>query len=346
VRALPVNFVLISEAGSIAKELYLSVLVDRASKAVAFIASARGGVDIEQVARENPEDIHTLEVNFVQGLQPYQCRKLAFAMDLNAKQATQLTKIMLGLYRLFNEKDLALVELTPLAILTDGNLAVLDGKINSDDNANFRHPELVEMREIAQEDSRGSRQVRLKRTRTARSAARSTARAWRGDQRIGIIDAEPATPDVGGGAPRARTEAFADPVIDPVRAFVNIFGHRPQPHGSPRASSRRSRKSGHHSGCRAAEGTNVEAGKGAARQQRACHRIRQLINDLARRSGSARSSGRLTPRTAFTSPFPGGRRWCRETDRAPPAALFHTQPLSPKGAERGKQPRFHFHLPF
>jgi succinyl-CoA synthetase beta subunit len=116
-RALPVNVVLISEAGSIAKELYLSVLVDRASKAVAFIASARGGVDIEQVARENPEDIHTLEVNFVQGLQPYQCRKLAFAMELNVKQANQLTKIMLGLYRLFNDKDLSLVELNPLAIL-------------------------------------------------------------------------------------------------------------------------------------------------------------------------------------------------------------------------------------
>ena len=105
-RALPVNVVLICEASAIAKELYLSVLVDRSTKAVAFIASARGGVDIEQVARENPEDIHTLEVNFVQGLQPYQCRKLAFAMGLNVKQANQLTKIMLGLYKLFNEQDL------------------------------------------------------------------------------------------------------------------------------------------------------------------------------------------------------------------------------------------------
>src|SRR5437868_519116 len=151
-RALPVNTVLVCEATEIAKELYLSILVDRATKSVAFIASARGGVDIEQVARENPEDIHTLEVKFVEGLQPYQCRKLAFAMGLNAKQATQLTKIMLGLYRLFNDKDLSLVELNPLAIGKSGDLLALDGKVNSDDNAEFRHTDLAAMRDESQED--------------------------------------------------------------------------------------------------------------------------------------------------------------------------------------------------
>ncbi|MEO8461515.1 MAG: ATP-grasp domain-containing protein, partial [Dokdonella sp.] len=108
-RALPVNCVLVTDASDIAKELYLSILVDRGSKTVAFIASAQGGVDIEQVARETPEDIHTVEVNFVEGIQPYQCRRLAFDMGLSAKQANQLTKIMTGLYKLFNEKDLALV---------------------------------------------------------------------------------------------------------------------------------------------------------------------------------------------------------------------------------------------
>ncbi|MGA9334781.1 MAG: ADP-forming succinate--CoA ligase subunit beta [Rudaea sp.] len=151
-RALPVNTVLICEATDIAKELYLSVLVDRTSKTISFIASARGGVDIEQVARENPEDIHTLEVNFVQGLQPYQCRSLGFAMGLNAKQVNQLTKIMLGLYRLFNDKDLSLVELNPLAIVKSGALLALDGKVNSDDNAEFRHPDLAAMRDESQED--------------------------------------------------------------------------------------------------------------------------------------------------------------------------------------------------
>ena len=149
---LPVDSVLITQATDIAKELYLSVLVDRATQTVTFIASAEGGMDIEQVAHEKPEAIKTLHVNYVQGLQPYQTRDLGFALGLNAKQVGQLSKIMLGLFKLFNEKDLALVELNPLAILTDGNLAVLDGKINSDDNANFRHPELVEMRDIKQED--------------------------------------------------------------------------------------------------------------------------------------------------------------------------------------------------
>ncbi|MBS0582074.1 MAG: ADP-forming succinate--CoA ligase subunit beta, partial [Proteobacteria bacterium] len=151
-RALPVNVVLVTEASDIAKELYLSVLVDRGTKSVAFIASARGGVDIEQVARENPEDIHTLEVNFVEGLQPYKCRQLGFAMGLNAKQAGQLTRIMLGLYKLFNEKDLALVELNPLAINKAGDLVALDGKVNSDDNAEFRHADLAAMRDESQED--------------------------------------------------------------------------------------------------------------------------------------------------------------------------------------------------
>src|SRR5688572_15499619 len=150
--ALPIDTVLISEGTDIAKELYLSVLVDRSSKSITFIASSDGGVEIEKTAEENPDAIKTLHVNYVQGLQPYQCRDLGFALGLDAKQVNQLTKIMMGLYRLFNEKDLALVELNPLAILKDGNLAVLDGKINSDDNATFRHPELAALRDVRQED--------------------------------------------------------------------------------------------------------------------------------------------------------------------------------------------------
>src|SRR5687768_9283432 len=146
--ALPVDSVLVTQATDIAKELYLSVLVDRSTQSVTFIASAEGGVEIEKTAEENPEAIQSLNVNFVQGLQPYQTRDVGFALGLNAKQVNQLTKIMLGLYRLFNDKDLALVELNPLAILKSGDLAVLDGKVNSDDNAAFRHPDLVQMRDI------------------------------------------------------------------------------------------------------------------------------------------------------------------------------------------------------
>ncbi|MGV8923570.1 MAG: ADP-forming succinate--CoA ligase subunit beta [Thermomonas sp.] len=231
--ALPVDSVLVTTATDIAKELYLSVLVDRSTQAITFIASSDGGVEIETTAVENPDAIKTLHVNYVQGLQPYQCRELGFSMGLTGKQVNQLTKIMLGLYKLFNEKDLALVELNPLAILTDGNLAVLDGKINSDDNANFRHPELVEMRDIAQEDE------------TEVLASKFDLNYVTMDGNIGcmvngaglamatmdVIKLEGGTPanflDVGGGATKERvTEAFKLILRAPdVKAiFVNIFG--------------------------------------------------------------------------------------------------------------------------
>ncbi len=232
-RALPVNVVLICEATAIAKELYLSILVDRATKAVAFIASARGGVDIEQVARENPEDIHTLEVNFVQGLQPYQCRKLAFTMGLNAKQANQLTKIMLGLYKLFNEQDLALVELNPLAIGACGDLIALDGKVNSDDNAEFRHPKLAAMRDESQEDHAEAVAVKHNLNYVTMDGnigcmVNGAGLAMATMDVIKLAGGEPANfLDVGGGATKERvTEAFKLILSsDKVRCIlINIFG--------------------------------------------------------------------------------------------------------------------------
>lgn len=230
---LPVDSVLITQATDIAKELYLSVLVDRSSRAVTFIASSDGGVDIEKTAQDNPDAIKTLHVNYVQGLQPYQCRDLGFALGLNAKQVSQLTKIMLGLFKLFHEKDLSLVELNPLAILDNGDLAVLDGKINSDDNASFRHPELVAMRDIRQEDP------------TEVQASQHDLNYVTMDGNIGCMvngaglamatmdviklnGGEPANfLDVGGGANKERvTEAFKLILSDSdVKAiFVNIFG--------------------------------------------------------------------------------------------------------------------------
>ena len=232
-RALPVNVVLICEATAIAKELYLSVLVDRSTKAVAFIASARGGVDIEQVARENPEDIHTLEVNFVQGLQPYQCRKLAFLMGLNLKQANQLSKIMLALYKLFNEQDLALVELNPLAIVANGDLVALDGKVNSDDNAEFRHPKLAAMRDESQEDHAEAVAVTHNLNYVTMDGnigcmVNGAGLAMATMDVIKLAGGEPANfLDVGGGATKERvTEAFKLILSsDKVRCIlINIFG--------------------------------------------------------------------------------------------------------------------------
>ncbi|CAA9304705.1 MAG: Succinyl-CoA ligase [ADP-forming] beta chain [uncultured Lysobacter sp.] len=230
---LPIDSVLISEGTDIDKELYLSVLVDRSTKSVTFIASAEGGMDIEQVAAEKPEAIHTLHVNYVQGLQPYECRNLGFALGLNAKQVGQLTKIMTGLYRLFMEKDLALVELNPLAILTNGELAVLDGKIDSDDNASFRHPELVAMRDIRQEDETEvlASQHDLNYVTMDGNIGCMVNGAGLAMATMDVIKLEGGEPanflDVGGGATKQRvTEAFKLILSsDKVKAiFVNIFG--------------------------------------------------------------------------------------------------------------------------
>lgn len=230
---LPIDSVLISEGTDIDKELYLSVLVDRDTQTVTFIASPEGGMDIEQVAKEKPEAIHTLHVNYVEGLQAYQCRDLGFAMGLNAKQTGQLTKIMLGLYKLFNEKDLALVELNPLAILTNGDLAVLDGKVDSDDNASYRHPDLVEMRDVRQEDETEVKasQFDLNYVTMDGNIGCMVNGAGLAMATMDVIALNGGSPanflDVGGGANKTKvTEAFKLILSsDKVKAiFVNIFG--------------------------------------------------------------------------------------------------------------------------
>jgi succinyl-CoA synthetase beta subunit len=231
--ALPIDCVLVCEGTDIAKELYLSVLTDRASKTITFIACAEGGVEIEKVAEETPDAIKSLHVNYVQGLQPYQCRQMGFDLGLNAKQVGQLTKIMLGLYKLFNEKDLALVELNPLAILTNGDLAVLDGKINSDDNATFRHPDLAAMRDVAQEDETEvlASKFDLNYVTMDGNIGCMVNGAGLAMSTMDVIALNGGSPanflDVGGGATKERvTEAFKLILSsDKVKAiFVNIFG--------------------------------------------------------------------------------------------------------------------------
>jgi succinyl-CoA synthetase beta subunit len=150
--ALPVDSVLIAEASDIESELYLSALIDRVNRCVTFMGSAAGGMDIEQVAATEPEKIVTIKVDNTAGLQPFQTRQIGFGMGLSGPQVRQLGKIMAGLYRLFCEKDLSLIEVNPLIIDKNQNLLALDAKINADDNALFRHPDLAAMRDEAQED--------------------------------------------------------------------------------------------------------------------------------------------------------------------------------------------------
>jgi len=231
--ALPINLVLVTEAGDIAKELYLSVLVDRGTRSITYIASSEGGVDIEQVAAETPDKIQTLNVDFVEGLQPYQGREIAFKLGLTAKQANQLAAIMGGLYRLFNDKDLALVELNPLAILADGNLYALDGKVNSDDNATFRHKDLAAMRDKTQEDETEvlASQYDLNYVTMDGNIGCMVNGAGLAMATMDVIALNGGAPanflDVGGGATKERvTEAFKLILSsDKVKAiFVNIFG--------------------------------------------------------------------------------------------------------------------------
>jgi succinyl-CoA synthetase beta subunit len=151
---LPINTLLIEEPTDIGRELYLSALVDRASRRILFMASSAGGMNIEEVAAQTPEKIHTILVDPVAGLQGYQCRKLAFHLELEGGQVRAFQKLMHGLYNLFAESDASLVEVNPLVVTTAGDLIALDAKINLDDNAFYRQPDLIAMRDISQEDER------------------------------------------------------------------------------------------------------------------------------------------------------------------------------------------------
>lgn len=149
---LPVNQVFVEAGSEIERELYLSLLVDRAHERVTFVASAAGGMDIEEVAATTPEKIFTVSVNPAAGLQAYQSRILAAGLSLEKEQMRQFVALSAKLYSLFCECDAALVEINPLVVNTSGQLLALDAKINIDDNALFRQPGLVAMRDPTQED--------------------------------------------------------------------------------------------------------------------------------------------------------------------------------------------------
>ncbi len=151
---LPVNVVYVEEGSEIDRELYLSMLVDREASRVAFIASAAGGMDIEQVAKDSPEQIFTVAIAPDAGLQDYQVRQLAFGLGLDKNQMRQFDDIVKRMYRLFDECDASQVEVNPLIVTKDGDVIALDAKINIDINALYRQPKLVELRDVTQEDEK------------------------------------------------------------------------------------------------------------------------------------------------------------------------------------------------
>jgi succinyl-CoA synthetase beta subunit len=143
----------VEDGSAIARELYLSALVDRETSRVAFIVSTEGGMDIEQVAHDTPEKILTFSIDPASGYFPYHGRKVAFALGLEGDQVKQCVKLIGDLYRMVVEKDMALLEINPLVVTKAGNLLALDGKMNFDSNALFRQKEVVAMRDLAEEDA-------------------------------------------------------------------------------------------------------------------------------------------------------------------------------------------------
>jgi succinyl-CoA synthetase beta subunit len=147
-----VRRLLIEETLPIEKELYLGILLDRAEAKPVFMASAAGGMDIEQVAAENPEAILKQYIDPGMGLEPFQARKIAFQLGLKPQQINPAVQFLTGLYRAFLDTDASLVEINPFISCSDGRLFALDAKLNFDDNALFRHSDLRELRDITEED--------------------------------------------------------------------------------------------------------------------------------------------------------------------------------------------------
>ncbi len=151
---LPVNSVLIEEINPIKREFYLSLLIDRETERVMFVASAEGGMDIEAVAAETPEKIISSHIHPAVGLQAYQCRKIAKLLGLQGGQVKELEKIMQGMYRFFLEKDASQIEINPLVETESEHLMVLDAKVNFDENAVGAHPDILQLRDQSQEDEK------------------------------------------------------------------------------------------------------------------------------------------------------------------------------------------------
>ncbi|MCB1499830.1 MAG: ADP-forming succinate--CoA ligase subunit beta, partial [Bauldia sp.] len=148
----PVNRLYIEEGSDIDRELYLSILVDRATSRVAFIASQAGGMNIEEVAAETPEKIVTVHVDPAAGYAPHVGRQIAFGLGLSGDQIRDCDTLIATLYKAFVEKDMSLLEVNPLVVTKAGKLICLDAKINFDDNAIFRHPDVAELRDPGEDD--------------------------------------------------------------------------------------------------------------------------------------------------------------------------------------------------
>jgi len=229
----PVSKILVEACTDIDKELYLGAVVDRASRRIVFMASTEGGVDIEKVAHDTPEKILKATIDPLVGAQPFQARELAFQLGLKGDQVKQFVHIFVGLAQLFQDYDLALLEVNPLVIKTDGNLHCLDAKINIDSNAIYRQPKLRDMADPSQDDPREAHAAKWELNYVALDGnigcmVNGAGLAMGTMDIVNLHGGKPANfLDVGGGATKERvTEAFKIILSDSnVKAvLVNIFG--------------------------------------------------------------------------------------------------------------------------
>ena len=228
-----VNRLYIEEASDITKELYLSLLVDRETSRVAVVASTEGGMDIEEVAHSTPEKIITIQIDPATGVFPHHGRALAGALELTGDLAKQGAKLLAQLYKAFVETDMAMLEINPLIITTDNQLRVLDAKVSFDSNALYRHPDIVALRDLSEEDQKEIEASKYDLSYITLDGdigcmVNGAGLAMATMDIIKLYGAEPANfLDVGGGASKEKvTAAFkiitADPKVKGI--LVNIFG--------------------------------------------------------------------------------------------------------------------------
>ena len=230
---LPVGSVYVESGSAIEREIYLSLTLNRERGRIAVIASAAGGMDIEEVAAHTPEKILAVSIDPAAGLQPYQCRKLAFGLGLSGKQIGQFQSIVTALQKLYFETDASLVEVNPLIVTKDGTLLALDAKINIDANAIFRQPELAKLRDVSQEDAmeRRASEHDLNYVSLDGNIACMVNGAGLAMATMDLIKLHGGQPanflDVGGGATAERVTIAFELILSnkKVRAIlVNIFG--------------------------------------------------------------------------------------------------------------------------
>ncbi|MAF84485.1 MAG: ADP-forming succinate--CoA ligase subunit beta [Gammaproteobacteria bacterium] len=230
---LPINQVFVEAGSKVERELYLSMLVDRSKERIAIMVSQDGGMDIEEVAANTPERIITVAVHPAAGLQPYQARQLGFALDLDGAQLKQFIPLVQNLYRMFDVSDASLVEINPLIVNTDGDLLALDAKINIEENALFRQPDLQAQRDTSQEDQieRSAAEHDLNYVSLDGNIACMVNGAGLAMATMDLIKLHGGEPanflDVGGGAtPDRVAAAFKLILTNPAVAaiLVNIFG--------------------------------------------------------------------------------------------------------------------------